>query len=201
MNRVALLLEKYLAAGLIRIIGKTWRYNLLTPKPKEKVIYTFWHRNMLPLLYQHRNNNVVILISSSNDGELISGPAHLLGYKTVRGSSSKKGGLAVRKLIKQGNKFDIAITPDGPKGPAEKIKDGVTFLAYFTKLPIVLVAVDMEKEKVFNSWDKFRFPHLFSKVNITYSDPIHIESKADIKQNKKLIQKTLDELTIKNKVR
>jgi len=201
MNKFVLFLEKYLAAVLVSIFGKTWKISLLTPKPKEKVIYAFWHRNMLPLLYQHRNQNIVILISSSKDGELIAGPAELLGYKTARGSSSKKSLSAVRKLIKQGKKFDIAITPDGPKGPSEKIKEGVTFLSYFTKLPIVLVAVDVEKEKVFNSWDRFRFPHLFSKVNITYSDPIRVNSKDDIVQKREFIQQVLDDITIKNKVR
>lgn len=201
MNRFSLFLEKYLAVFLVRVLGITWKYNLQTPKPKGKVIYAFWHRNMLPLLYLHRNENAVILISSSKDGEIIAGPAKLLGYQTARGSSSKKGSSATRKLIKLAKGNSLAITPDGPKGPSEKIKDGTTFLSYFTKLPIIPVAVDIDKEKVFNSWDRFRLPHFFSKINITYGDPIFIKAKDEIGERKEFLQNTLDELTIKNIVR
>ena len=201
MNKFSLFLEKYLAVFLVRVLGITWKYNLQTPKPKGKVIYAFWHRNMLPLLYLHRNENAVILISSSKDGEIIAGPAKLLGYQTARGSSGRKGSSATRKLIKLAKENSIGITPDGPKGPSEKMKDGVTFLSYFTKLPIILVAVDINKEKVFKSWDGFRLPHFFSKINITYGDPININTKEEIEGKKEFLQNTLDELTIKNIVR
>jgi len=198
MNKFSLFLFKYLSAFLVKILGITWRYNLLTPKPKGNVIYAFWHRNMLPLLFLHRNKNSVILVSSSKDGELIAGPAKLFGYQTARGSSSKKGSSATRKLIKLAKENSIGITPDGPKGPPEKIKDGVTFLSYITKLPIIPVAVDIKKEKVFNSWDRFRLPHFFSKINISYGDPIYIKAKDEIGERKEFLQNTLDELTIKN---
>ena len=201
MNKFSLFLIKYMTVFIVKILGITWKYNLQTPKPKEKVIYAFWHRNMLPLLYLHRNENSVILVSSSKDGELIAGPAKLFGYQTARGSSGRRGSSATRKLIKLAKKNSIGITPDGPKGPSEKIKDGTTFLSYFTKLPIVPVAVDIDKEKVFNSWDKFRLPHFFAKINITYGDPIYIKAKDEIGEKREVLQNKLDELTIKNIVR
>lgn len=201
MNKFSLFLTKYFAAFFVKILGITWKYNLQTPPPKERVIYTFWHRNMIPLMYLHRGENIVILASSSKDGELIVGPAKLFGYKSARGSSGRKGSSATRELIKLAKENSIGITPDGPKGPSEKIKDGVLFLSYFTKLPIIPVAVDMTKEKVFNSWDRFRLPTLFSKINVTYGEPIFISKKNEIEGKKELIQNKLDELTLKNKVR
>jgi len=201
MNKLSMFVFKHLAAVIIKILGITWKYNLQTPKPKEKVIYAFWHRNMIPLMYLHRGEDIVILASSSKDGELIAGPAKLFGYNSARGSSGRKGSSATRKLIKLAKENSIGITPDGPKGPSEKMKDGVTFLSYFTKLPIILVAVDINKEKVFKSWDGFRLPHFFSKINITYGDPIHINTKDEIEGKKEFLQNTLDELTIKNIVR
>ncbi len=201
MNKFSLFLVKYLAAFIVKILGISWRYNLHTPKPKEKVIYAFWHRNIIPLMYLHRGEDIVILVSSSKDGELITGPAKLFGYKAARGSSSRKGSSATRKLIKLAKENSIGITPDGPKGPPEKVKDGATFLSYFTKLPIIPVAVDINREKVFKSWDRFRLPHFFSKINITYGDPININSKEEIEEKKEFLQNTLDELTIKNIVR
>ncbi len=201
MNKFLLFLFKYLAVFIVRILGMSWRYNLQTPAPKEKVIYAFWHRNMIPLMYLHRGENIVILASSSKDGELITGPAKSFGYKAARGSSGRKGSSATRKLIKLARENSIGITPDGPKGPSEKIKDGVIFLSYFTKLPIVPVAVDINKEKVFKSWDRFRLPHSFSKINITYGNPICINSKDEIGEKKELLQNILDELTKVNKVK
>ncbi|MDA3813164.1 MAG: lysophospholipid acyltransferase family protein [Candidatus Cloacimonetes bacterium] len=201
MNKFLLYLVKHLAFFIVRILGISWRYNLQTPAPKEKVIYAFWHRNMLPLLFLHRNQNVVILISSSKDGEIIAGPAKLLGYQTARGSSSKKGSSATRKLIKLAKENSIGITPDGPKGPSEIIKDGVTFLSYFTKLPIVPIAVDVNKETVFKSWDRFRLPHFFSKINVTYGDPIYINTKDEIEEKKEFLQSKFNELTKENTVR
>lgn len=201
MNKFWMFLFKYISAFIVKILGITWIYSLQTPRPKEKVIYTFWHRNMIPLMYLHRGENIVILASSSKDGELIAGPAKLFGYKSARGSSSRKGSSATRKLIKFAKVNSLGITPDGPKGPSEKIKNGVTFLSYFTKLPIVPVAVDINKEKVFNSWDRFRLPHFFSKINITYGDPININTKEEIEGKREFLQNTLDELTIKNIVR
>ncbi len=201
MNKFSLFLAKYLAAFVVKILGISWSYNLQTPKPNNRVIYAFWHRNIIPLMYLHRDENIVILVSSSKDGEFIAGPAKLFGYQTARGSSSRKGGSATRKLIKLAKENCIGITPDGPKGPPEKIKDGVTFLSYFTKLPIIPVAVDIDKEKVFKSWDRFRLPHFFSKINITYGDPININTKEEIEGKKEFLQNILDELTIKNIVR
>ena len=201
MNKFSLFLIKYLAAFFVKILGITWKYNLQTLKPKEKVIYAFCHRNMIPLMYLHRGKNIVILASSSKDGELIAGPAKLFGYKSARGSSGRKGSSATRELIKLAKENSIGITPDGPKGPSEKLKNGVLFISYFTKLPIILVAVDINNEKVFKSWDRFRLPHFFSTINITYSDPIYIKTKEEIEEKKEFLQNKLDELTIKNIVK
>ncbi len=201
MNKYLLFLEKYFAAFLIKILGITWKFKVQNEKPKGEVIYTFWHRNMVPLMYFHRGENIVILVSPSKDGELIAGPAKLFGYKFARGSSGKKGISGTKKMIKFAKNNSLAITPDGPKGPSEKLKDGVLFLSYLTKLPILPTAVDASKEVVFNSWDKFRLPKFFSKISISYGKPIYINSKEEIKEKKKNLQNELNELTIKNKLR
>jgi len=177
---VIFFLEKYLAALIILILGSTCRFRIKTPYPKGNIIHAFWHRNLLPLAYLHRSQKVVVLISSSKDGQFIAGPVETLGFQTARGSTSRRGSQALREMIKLSRRYSLAITPDGPKGPAKKIKDGLVYTAYLTKLPIVLIAVDIEREKVFNSWDKFRFPYPFSRINISYSEPIYVESKDNI---------------------
>ncbi len=194
MNNILLFLEKYLGAFLVKILGITWRYNLQNPKPGGNVIFAFWHRNMVPLLYLHKGENIVILASTSKDGELITGPAKVFGYQAARGSSGRKGSSATRKLIKFAKNNSLAITPDGPKGPSKKIKDGVFYLSYFTKLPIVFVTVKAEKEYVFDTWDKFSLPKFFSKININYSELYYINSKEEIEETKTQLIKYLKKI-------
>ncbi|MCK4311531.1 MAG: lysophospholipid acyltransferase family protein [Candidatus Cloacimonetes bacterium] len=200
MNKILFFLEKYFVAFFVLILGITLRFNQRTPVPKGNVIYAFWHRNMIPLLFSRKFEKVVILISSSKDGEIIAGPAKALGFLTARGSSKKGGTKAVKEMIKLSRKYSLAVTPDGPKGPREKIKDGLLYIAYFTKLPIIPIAVDIKWEKVFNSWDKFRLPKLFSCVHVTYGEPIFINSKDEIKAKVQEVQKAMDNLTEKNKI-
>ncbi|NQV17567.1 MAG: lysophospholipid acyltransferase family protein [Armatimonadetes bacterium] len=201
MNKIIFFIEKYIIAILLLLLGFTFRYNLLTTQPKGIVIYAFWHRNIIPLLLLRKFEKIVILVSSSKDGELIAGPAKVLGYQPVRGSSRRGGSKAVKEMKKLSNRFPIGVTPDGPKGPPEKIKDGLLYIAYFTHLPIIPVAVDIQREKVFNSWDGFRLPIPFTKVNVSYGKPIFINSKQEIESKLPLVQEVMDKLTIKNSLR
>ena len=201
MNKFLLFLEKYLVVIFVKILGSSLRYHLRTPMPQEPVIYSFWHRNIVPLMYLHRKQKIVLLISSSADGELIAAPAELMGYKTARGSSRRGGIGASKKLIKLAKDHFLAITPDGPKGPSRKIKDGIIYLSYLSKLPIVPVVVDVQKEKVFNSWDKFRLPYLFSKVYVTYGEPIFMNSKEEIDEKVQELQTAMDKLEIENRIK
>jgi lysophospholipid acyltransferase (LPLAT)-like uncharacterized protein len=184
-------LEKYLAAGFVLLLGASCKYKLLGKKQGDNVIYVFWHQNILPLLYLHRFSKSVVLISSSKDGEYISGPAEVLGYQTARGSSTRGGSSAIKKLIKLSENYSVAITPDGPKGPIHEVKDGVIYLALITKKPIIPVSIIIDKAKVLNSWDKFRIPKFFSKIEVTYGEPIFVHSKNEIEEKKIQVQEML----------
>jgi len=164
-----------LGALFIKSIGITWRYKRLNPAPQQRIIYAFWHRNLLPLFYLHRNEGVVVLVSQSQDGELISRASAKLGYISVRGSSTRGGGKATRELIKLSKERYLGLTPDGPKGPAKEFKDGIIFLAKATGLPIVLCAAEVNREILFNSWDKFRLPLPFSRISVIYSEMINVD--------------------------
>jgi lysophospholipid acyltransferase (LPLAT)-like uncharacterized protein len=201
MNKLLFLLTKYLGSFVVFIIGITLDFNIKTPVYKDRAVFTFWHRNMIPLLFRHRFQKLGILISSSKDGEFIAGPAKMFGFFPIRGSSTRGGSKAVRQMLKYSKSHSLAISPDGPKGPSEQIKDGLLFLAYSSKLPIIPVAADVKQEKVFNSWDKFRLPKLFSTVNISYGEPIYIQSKDEIVSKQDYVQQKIDELTENNKIK
>ncbi len=197
MNKFLFWLEKYFAAGFYSLLAMTWKYEILSCDKEKKGIFIIWHRNILPLLYTRRNENICLMISSSKDGELIAGPAEVLGYQTARGSSRRGASSATRKMVKLSRQgFSLAITPDGPKGPPKIIKEGLISLAYFTKLPIYPISVDVEKEWIFNSWDKFRLPKPFSKIKIKYGKPIAVENKEKFSEYLSEIQTSMNEMDV-----
>lgn len=200
MNRFLFWLEKYLAAAFVTLLGITLRVRISGNIPPGNVIYAFWHRDMIPLLFFRQKEGIVILISSSKDGELIAGPARVLGFQTARGSSNRGGVKAFKEIIKLAKSNSIAITPDGPKGPMKIIKPGILHLAYLTKLPILPVAVSIKKEKIFSSWDKFRLPLPFSQVSIRYGKPFLIANKDEIEKKSVLLQQIMKDLEKENKI-
>jgi lysophospholipid acyltransferase (LPLAT)-like uncharacterized protein len=163
--------EPFLVTLLVYILGLTWRIEFkgcsLLKKHNYKVLYVFWHENMLPPLFTHRGRSVGVIVSPSRDGELISRVLRLLKFKVFRGDTEKKGSRALIELIKYGRKgHEIAITPDGPKGPRRKAKKGVFLLAQKTGLPLLTVKITSARCFRFPSWDKFMLPYPFSRIEI-----------------------------------
>ena len=188
-----------LGLGIVKLLGISWRCRRLNPFPTEKAIFAFWHRNILPLMYFHRNKNYVVIISKSQDGDLIADVCQKLGYLTARGSTSSGGSSALRNMIAQSRKYSLAFTPDGPKGPACKIKEGMVYLAKLTGLPIVLISARVGHEIVFNSWDRFRLPLPFSRIEVIYDSPQYIAKDADILESVALMEERMKNLEFKLK--
>ena len=180
MQKIFLFIEKIFAYIILSLLRMTLRYSVAgLSKPYPMGIYVFWHRNIIPMLLNRRNENVVIIISSSKDGDYITEPAKLFGYITVRGSSTRQGSSALKEMIKLSKQHILAITPDGPKGPAQKLKDGALQLSYLTKLPIYAIKVNVLSAWIFKSWDRFILPKPFAKITVLYSDPFYITSKEE----------------------
>ena len=192
-HRFLLFIERQFAFVVLNILFYTMKYTIVgLKKPYPKAIYAFWHKDIMPLMINRKNENIVILISPSRDGNYMAEPAIKFGFIAVRGSSSRKGMSAMKEMIKLSEKHSLAITPDGPKGPAQVLKEGVIQLAYLTKLPIIATRTKVSAAWIFNSWDKFYFPYPFAKVRIEYSEPFYINSKDDFEENKKLIEEWMN---------
>ncbi len=192
-KRITFFLEKYFGSALLFILGSTWKIEGCDEGKDSPRIYAFWHRNFLPLLYRRRNEKIGVIVSKSKDGEFVAGPLKVFGFKPIRGSSSKNGANAAKNMIKYVKSNHVGITPDGPKGPIYEIKDGLTFIAYISKKPIVPISMEIDKEWVLGSWDKFRIPKPFAKIKITYHQKIYVNSKEEIKSAKNLIKNALNE--------
>lgn len=144
-------------------------------------ILAFWHGRQLiiPLAYwAHRSSlksKIYALISLHSDGRLIAFVIRLLGVFNVAGSSSKGGKEATLSLIEKLKQGDsIAITPDGPRGPINKIKPGILKLADVSGAPIYPISYSAERFWQFRSWDKMILPKPFSRVQIIMGKPLVI---------------------------
>jgi lysophospholipid acyltransferase (LPLAT)-like uncharacterized protein len=166
---------------LIRIYGKTWRIDWEgmehLSKAREKrgnVLLCTWHSRLLGLCYSHRHRNIGIMVSKSYDGEWISRIVIKLGYRTYRGSASRNGVPALVKMLRNKDSGDLALTVDGPRGPAEKVKLGAIALASRSGLPIVPISYAASSAWRLNSWDHFIMPRPFSKITVRYGQAIEI---------------------------
>jgi len=201
------------AYWFIRLIFFTMRVEYINDGPCRKhisgggnFILAFWHGQLLMMPYSYfGTKGVTILISHHSDGELVARTVAGFGISSVRGSTTRGwfGGFkAMLKRAREGG--DLAITPDGPRGPAREAQTGVIQLASKTGLPIMPVAFAASKKRFFKSWDSFMVPRLFSRGAFVYGDPIFIQkrlsSSATVKAAQ-VLQDILNRLTDDAEVR
>jgi lysophospholipid acyltransferase (LPLAT)-like uncharacterized protein len=168
---------------LIRLLGATWRIRVRNDgelrqrrATHEPVIFSLWHGHLLPLLYHHRHQGVAVLISEHGDGEIIARIAVRLGYRTVRGSTSRGAAralLAMVREVEQGH--DLAITPDGPRGPARSIAPGTLIVAQRSGAPILPIVAGVRRAWRLKCWDGFVIPHPFARIDVTYAPLLFVD--------------------------
>lgn len=145
----------------------------------EPVIFAVWHGRLLPLTYYHRHRDITAIISQSEDGEYIARVVEGWGYATVRGSTSRGGGAALRGLVKAARSGrSLAITPDGPRGPRQRLQPGVITAAQMTGLPIIPLAGGASRAWWPGSWDRFCIPKPFARVRVLYGEPRYVARDA-----------------------
>lgn len=140
-------------------------------------VFALWHGQLLPLLWHHRGQGIALVISEHRDGERIARVATGLGYDLVRGSSTRGGGRALIQLsrvLESGH--EAAITPDGPRGPARTVAQGVVVAAHRSGAAILPIAVSADRAWRLGGWDSFLIPKPFARVTVAYSAPISINA-------------------------
>lgn len=171
----------YLAYFVIKFIYFTNKKVFHHPKlvDDEAYIFVAWHGDLVcqPMNYfkNRPNGTIKTLISQSKDGEIISRIYSLFGGGSIRGSSSKgatKALISTIREIKSG--VDIAITPDGPRGPMHTVADGVIAIAKKSGARIVVLNSKPKSYWQFNSWDKFFLPKPFGRIDFFMSEPFDV---------------------------
>lgn len=187
---------------LIDILCKTLRVKVLNENYIEKLknekknfVIAFWHGTMLYAWYYCRRNKIAALVSQSKDGELLTKILNKWKYNVVRGSSSMGGKEAINIMVNLAKEnYIIAITPDGPKGPALEMKAGAVVTAKKSEIPLILMGVKYKRKKILNSWDKFQIPFPFTKCCIVFAEPIIIENQLTYEETNQIIKKCEIEL-------
>lgn len=183
-------LAAWLIAGYIRLLARTGRWRVEGDAPVqallasgERIILAFWHGRLLMIPEAYRRlggEQVHVLISEHRDGELIAQTIAHFGYRTVRGSTRRgavKGLLGMLRIARGGG--DLAITPDGPRGPREQLQMGVIEIARVTGLPIVPITFSARWAKRMSSWDGFMLPFPGSAGVMIWGQPLRVPAELD----------------------
>ncbi|WP_167935784.1 lysophospholipid acyltransferase family protein [Halothermothrix orenii] len=200
-NRLKFWLISGLALGLNYITNSLTRIkvygeeNLTGIDEKTPVILVFWHGKLWVPAYFFRKRDCVTLASLSNDGEYITRVLEKYGYRVVRGSSSRGGGRALLRLLREAKKgATVLLTPDGPRGPIYRVKPGAILLQEKSDGVIIPVGIAASKKKVFNSWDRFTIPLPGSKVVINYGKPLKLPEGKSVEEKCHLVEENLREV-------
>lgn len=163
------------------------------------VVFVFWHGQLLPLVHYHRREGIVVLVSEHADGEYITRVIQRQGFGVVRGSSTRGATKGLKGLIRAARAgHDLALTPDGPRGPARQLKPGALAVAQAAGLPVIPLAVGVSAAWRMNSWDRFVVPRPFARVHIEYAEPVHVPRDAgrdDLDAMGRRVEETLNDMT------
>jgi hypothetical protein len=194
---------------LIRTVGVTIRFqladpfNLLSKAPGEKLIFVFWHNRLaLVAILRQRymlrfapERRMAGMVSASRDGGLLARVLEHFDIEPVRGSSSRRGGQALREMVSWAESgYDLAITPDGPRGPCYTVQEGVISTAQLTGLPIVPVSYHLNWKIRPNSWDRFQIPLPFARCEITVGKIMRVPREASDAEREELRKRLEAEL-------
>lgn len=170
----------------LRALVRSWRFTDVSPTdgsqgpPVRRAVqelYALWHQQLLMLTLRHLEDNVAVMISRSRDGDVATRVVEQLGFRVVRGSSSRGGSIGLREMIEAtGDGHPLALTVDGPRGPARKCKPGAVAIAARADVPIVPTVAIPVRARAFNSWDRFLVPAPRSRIFVSYGEPIRVRT-------------------------
>lgn len=207
-DRIAVGLAGLIVPPLFRAAYSTLKFetsgesNLERWKAGEAVVFVTWHGRLLPLLYLFRDRHIVMLVSQHRDGEYLTRLGRSLGYDAVRGSSTRGGYGALRELARKirGGQ-SLAITPDGPQGPKEKLKPGALQVARITGAPVVPVMAGGDRAWWVEGWDRFMVPKPLGTIRVAVGSASFVPREISVRGLEDRAQELEEQLrTLKRQV-
>ncbi len=195
----------WLVFGLIQTVSATLRFRwddrsdfFVEGQKPRPAIYCVWHNRLVLSMiayyaYAKKRSptpGMAALVSASRDGGLLSAILECFQVQPVRGSSSRRGPQAMLELTTWAERgYDLAITPDGPRGPRYQVQDGVMSLAQVTGLPIIPVSYYISPKVRFNTWDRFQIPLPFARCHLVIAKPVRVPRESSDAEREELRQK------------
>ena len=177
----------WLGRALLSLLAKTWKVEVLGGEHLEAAassgpgcFLSMWHGRMIVALPTHARRGWHVLVSPSGDGDVSEKLLEANGYFVIRGSSSRGGARALRKMLKVLDEGAVLfITPDGPRGPMHTMNPGLAFMARATGREIVPLGFACDRAWHADSWDHFTIPKPFARVCVVYGQPVLVSREAD----------------------
>ena len=173
---------RLLAIPAIRLLAATWRIRTEHEErwrplyqARRAHVFLLWHEALLPLLWQHRRQGIAIVVSEAREGQYLADLGTVLGYRTVRGSSTRGASRALLGAVRELREGRaVAFTPDGPRGPRRELKPGVVAAAQRGGGIIVPIHAEASRAWRLHSWDRFMIPQPGARVTIRYGRPFEV---------------------------
>jgi len=162
-------------------------------------IYVFWHEYILVPLYLRGHCNLAMLLSRHRDADILARVAYHMGFDCVRGSSNRGSAAALLEMSRRGRHMNLAITPDGPRGPRRQMAVGAIYLASRLGLPIVPLGFGVDRPWRAKSWDRHAVPRPFSQVRGVIGPAVRIPEGLDREQlevHRQRVERLLNDLTL-----
>ncbi len=156
------------------------RSEIINHPPTGPMIFCIWHNRLGLSMEAYRilgkirpNPGMAAMVSASKDGGFLTAILERFKVQPVRGSSSRRGPQVLLELTTWAERgYDLAITPDGPRGPCYVVQEGVMALAQLTGLPIIPFSYDATWKIRAKSWDRFQIPLPFTRCEMNAAGPI-----------------------------
>jgi lysophospholipid acyltransferase (LPLAT)-like uncharacterized protein len=171
----------------LRLMARSWSVTMVNRAPFDRhvlggggAVAVLWHEMIMPGAAIFRDLGVFLMISRSKDGDVSAAVNTRLGFRWVRGSSSRGGGIALERLIRQMGRSGVcALTVDGPRGPAHRAKAGCVTMAKKTGSPLLPVGCAVWPKIRLPNWDRTLVPLPLAHVTMAFGDPIPVPADAD----------------------
>lgn len=205
-TRLVASLAPQAAYAYIRLLRATMRLEFRNREAIDRVrssagpfIAAFWHSRFPMIRYAFPGERVVSLSSRHRDSRMLAEVARRFGMVQAWGSSSDRGGSGLRQIlrrVKQG--YDVAWTPDGPRGPRRRVQAGVIAAARLSGKPIVAVGFSARPARRLGSWDRTLLPYPFSRGLYVYGKVFEVARRADAAEQERQrleLEAELDRIT------
>ncbi len=167
-------------------------------KKNKSFIVCFWHNRLLMAVFCWKwSQEFKMLISGHTDGKIISNAMSHFGIQTITGSARKKNISSLKEILRQIDKNNIiGITPDGPKGPCEGVKDGFISLLKKTNVTVLPLSYSAKFKFALKTWDRFIFVTPLNKFVAVWGNPFQFDKNKTLAENKLILEKEIKRVTM-----